>query len=246
MKYVLFAALAAAGIFLLYILLLVVSALAVNGRREYGTNSRYYRFLLNSSTAIGMKILRVKVHLTGEEKIPKGKRFLLVENHRSNYDPIVTWRALPGYDVAFISKSDNFKVPVWGRLIRRCGFLAIDRSSPRSSMETLNRAAKMIKDGTVSFGIYPEGTRNKTDRLLLPFHNGVFMAAHKAACPVVVVAVRGTDKIYKQYIRRRTDVYLDVIDVISPEEHSSLRTGDVGARVKADFENFLGSGDIND
>ena len=241
MKYVLTVLASVAGIFLLYVLLLAVSAAFVNGKREYGTNSRYYRFLLNSSTNIGLKILRVRVRLTGEEKLPEG-RFLLVSNHRSNYDPIVTWRALAKYDVAFVSKAANFKVPVWGRLIRRCGFLSIDRSSPRSSMETLNKAAEMMKSGEVSFGIYPEGTRSHDCRLL-PFHSGIFTAAHKADVPIVVMAVRGTEKIYKQYIRRRTDVYLDVLDVIPPEEHMKMRTGDIGAKVREELESFLGSDD---
>lgn len=238
MKYVGIALLSLLGLFFAYILLLIVSALFVSRKKEYGTNNRYYRFLLNSSTAIGLPILGVKVILTGEEKIPKDKRFLLVSNHRSCYDPIVTWRALAKYDVAFISKASNFKVPVWGQLIKNCAFLPIDRSSPRRSMETLNKAAELIKNDVVSFGIYPEGTRSHTDEML-PFHNGIFVAAEKTKVPIVVMAVRNTDIIHKRVVFRRTKAYLDVIDVITPERYEGLRSSEIGNIVRRDLEDFF-------
>lgn len=238
MKFVGIVLLCIAGAFLAYLILCNVSALFVDPKKEYGTNSKYYRFLLNSSTALGLFVLRVKIHVTGAEKLPEDRRFILVSNHRSNYDPIVTWRAFAKYDLAFISKASNFKVPMWGRLIRRCGFLSIDRSSPRSSLKTLGRAAEMVKSGVVSIGLYPEGTRSKTCELL-PFHNGVFLAAEKAEAPVVVMAVRGTEKIHKRYIRHRTDVYIDILDVIGPEEYRGLRTNEIGERVRRELEDFL-------
>ena len=226
------------GAFAAYLLLCIVSALFVNTKKEYCTNSRYYRFLLNSSTAIGLCILRVKIHVTGREMVPADRRFVLVSNHRSNYDPIVTWRAFAKYDLAFISKASNFNVPMWGRLIRRCGFLSIDRSSPRSSVETINKAAGMINDGIVSIGVYPEGTRSKDCRLL-PFHNGVFLIAEKTKAPVVVMALRGTEQIHKRCVFRRTHVYLDVLDVITPEELEGKMTHEIGERVRRDLEDFL-------
>ncbi|MBR0302282.1 MAG: 1-acyl-sn-glycerol-3-phosphate acyltransferase [Clostridia bacterium] len=238
MKYALAALAVIPGAVLLYIALLAVSALFVDGKRVYATNSRYYRFLLESSTACAFFIMRVKIHVTGFERVPRDARFLFVSNHRSNFDPLVTWHVLRGLDVAFISKPENFNVPVFGRLIRRCGFLPIDRSSPRSSMETLNKAAEMMRDDVVSFGIYPEGTRSKTCELL-PLHNGIFTVAHKASVPVVVATLRGTEQIHKRYIRRRTDVYFDVVDVIPASDAKSMRTNDIGARVASDFQNNL-------
>ena len=241
LKYVGLALLAALGVILAYVAVLIVSALFVDKNREYGTNSRYYRALLESATAIGFFLLRVKIHAAGLEKLPEGTRFVLASNHRSNYDPLVEWHVLRGRQIAFLSKADNFKVPVFGRLIRRCGFLAIDRSSPRSSMETVCKAAQMIKEDIVSFGLYPEGTRSK-ECVLLPFHNGIFTLAHKAEVPIVVVALRGTEEIHKRFIRHRTDVYFDLVDVIPAEEHKNMRTNEIGDRVRRGLENILGDG----
>jgi len=237
MRYVLIALAVLVGAFAAYCLLIVISSLFVDKKREYGTNSRFYRFLLNSATAIGIHLLRIKVHKSGFENVPS-VRFLVVSNHRSKFDPIVTWYALRKYDIAFISKVENFDVPVFGRVIRKCGFLSIDREHPMNAARTVAKAAEMMKNGIASIGVYPEGTRSK-ECVLLPFHNGIFSIAKKASAPVVVLAVRGTEKIHRQFIKKRTDVYLDVIRVLDASELEGKRTDDIGQSVRDTFVNFL-------
>ncbi|MBR5745786.1 MAG: 1-acyl-sn-glycerol-3-phosphate acyltransferase, partial [Clostridia bacterium] len=126
MKYVGFTLLGIFGAFLLYCLVLVVSSLFVDDSKEYDKPSRYYRFLLNSSTFIGLWILRVKIHVEGMENVPKDRRFMLVSNHRSNYDPFITLLGLKLKDAAFISKPENFKIPFFGKIARKCMYTAID------------------------------------------------------------------------------------------------------------------------
>lgn len=204
---------AAMGAVVLYLLFLLVCALLVNPRKNYETHSKFYRFLLNSATAAAIKITRVHVHTTGTEKLPKNEKLLFVGNHISNFDPIVTWYTFLNWKVSFISKPENFKIPLFGRIIRKCCFLPIDRENPRKAIHTINQAAKLLKTQEVSIGVYPEGTRSKTARLL-PFHNGVFKIAQKADAAVSVVCVRNTNQIHRNYPWRRTDVYLDVLEVL--------------------------------
>lgn len=230
-----------AAVFLIYLIFLCICSLFVNPNKEYETNSRFYRFLLYSATAGVLKLLRIKVHVTGLEKIPQNEKLVFVGNHRSNFDPIIQWQVLKKWEVAFISKDANFKIPLFGRFIRKCCFLAIDRENPRNALVTIEKAAGLIQKGEVSIGVYPEGTRNRTEELL-PFHNGVFRIAKKAETPVVVMAITGTDKIHKNVLRRRSDIYLDIADVISAEEVKSLRTGDIGERVKSALERRLYNG----
>ena len=211
LEYILWGLLALLG---LYVLFLGVCALLVDPGKVYDKNSRFYRFLLDSATAAAMKLLRIRVHVSGIEKIPKDTKLLFVSNHRSNFDPIITWYALKKWEIAFVSKPENFKVPFFGRIIRKCCFMPIDRENPRNAIVTINRAAKLLKKQEVSIGVYPEGTRSKTCELL-PFHNGVFKIAQKAEAPVVVLSITGTEKIAKAAPFRRSDVYLDVLEVFS-------------------------------
>ena len=178
-----------------------------------------------------MKLCRIRVHVSGIEKIPRDIKVLFVSNHRSNFDPIITWYALKKWKIAFISKPENFKVPFFGRIIRKCCFMPIDRENPRKAIPTINRAAKLLKKQQVSIGIYPEGTRSKTCEIL-PFHNGVFKIAQKADAPVVVLCITGTEKISKRTPFQHTDVYLDVLEVFEGEHIKETKTELIGTAVR--------------
>ena len=175
----------------LFIMLLFISSLFINTKKYYDKNSKYYRFLLNSSTFLMMLLLRIHVHTTGLEKVPQDTRFVLVGNHLSKFDPILQWFVLRKYDIAFISKIENFNVPIFGRFIRKCCFRAIDRENPGKAMDTIRDATKLIKNDEVSIGVYPEGTRGTGDGLL-PFHNGVCYRRNNAKCPIGVMNTKKT------------------------------------------------------
>lgn len=219
------------GFFLLYILFLGICVLLVNPQKEYSKDSAFYRFLLDSATAAARKLLRIRVHVTGMEKVPTDAKVLFVSNHRSNFDPIITWHVFRKWKVAFISKASNFKIPFFGRIIRRCCFMAIDRENPRKAIATINQAAKLLREQEVSVGVYPEGTRSKNGELL-PFHNGVFKIAQKAEASVVVLCITGTEKIYQRTPFQRTDVYLDVLEVFPAQGIKETKTEMIGAAVR--------------
>lgn len=220
-----------------YILLLCVSSLFVDKTREYERDSAFYRFLLNSATACAIVICRLKVRVTGAEKLPE-VRFLFVCNHRSKFDPIISWYIFRKNHLAFISKPENFNVPVFGRFIRKCCFMTIDRSDARSSLGTFTKAAELMKNDVVSVGVYPEGTRNR-DGSLLPFHDGVFIIARKADVPIVVATIDGTEKITHNYPWKRTHIRLDIVGVIDRDFVNTHRTAAVGVAVREMMENNL-------
>ena len=51
--------------------------------------------------------------------------------------------------------------------------------------------------------------------------------------PIVVCALVNSKAILKNMFRRRTDVYLDVLDVIPPEDFEKLKTIEIGDRAHA-------------
>ena len=81
------------AIFLMYILFLFVCSLFVRTDRQYTEDSRFYRHLLYGATGFAMWFLRVKMHVTGMEKIPVDVKPLFVGNHLSNYDPLMYLRS---------------------------------------------------------------------------------------------------------------------------------------------------------
>lgn len=218
------------GVVFAYILLLIISALLVNTKKEYRQESKFYRFLLNSSTFFATKLIRIKLHVTGKELLPE-TRFLMVSNHRSKFDPILSWLVFGDCQIAFISKPENFKVPVFGRLIHRLCFMPIDRENPRNAVKTINRAVDLISRDVATVAVYPEGTRNYGEGLL-PFHNAMFKIAQKANVPIVVVTVKNTYDIQKNYPLRRSHVYIDIVRVLDAAEVKKTKTAELGEKIR--------------
>lgn len=70
----------------LYILFLVVCSLFVDSKKEYEKHSKFYRVLLNGATSIAIKIMRIRLHVSGIEKIPPDtKNLLFVSNTDCNF-----------------------------------------------------------------------------------------------------------------------------------------------------------------
>ncbi|MBR1868058.1 MAG: 1-acyl-sn-glycerol-3-phosphate acyltransferase [Clostridia bacterium] len=225
------------GLIALCALFTIVISLFVKDK-DYDKNSGFFRFLLYFWTVFGIITIRIKIKVTGNNDLPKG-RILFVSNHRSKFDPILCWWIFRKYKLAFLSKKENFKVPFFGKIIRKCCFMAIDRENPRNAMKTIIRSAELIKKDEVSIGVYPEGTRSKTLELL-PFHDGVFKIAKMAGCPVVAITAKGTENISKNFPKRKTEVCFDVVDVVSAEEVANLSTHEISARVRAKMIENLG------
>ena len=155
----------------------------------------------------------------------------MVSNHRSKFDPILSWLVFGDQQITFISKPENFKVPVYGRLIHRLCFMPIDRDNPRNAVKTINRAVDLINRDVANVAVYPEGTRNYGEGLL-PFHNAMFKIAQKANVPVVVVTVKNTYDIQKNFPLRRSHVYIDVVRVIDAVEVKKTKTAELGETIR--------------
>ena len=183
-----------------------------------------------AGVAEGISVLNVyfgvRPVITGLEKMPTEGRFLYVCNHRSAFDPVIVMDKLRNYEISFISKPSNMNLPMIGRIGYAAGYLAIDRENDRNALRTILTAADYIKRDICSIGIYPEGTRSKTDNLL-PFHAGSLKIAQKAKVPIVVACCRGSEKIKRLNLFGGTKVFLDILEVIPAEMVCAMKTHDL-------------------
>lgn len=202
-------------------------------RKEGGRHSPTCRFIVVHTVAWVLFFLGYRLDAEGLEKLPTDRTFLLVGNHRSNLDPMVEMVALRRWKLAFVSKPENFKIPVAGPFIRSCSYLSIDRDDPRKAVSTIHRAADYIREGRCSMGIYPEGTRSHTGELL-PFHHGSFKIAKLADCPIAVMTVRYGKR---HGLRRRVE--LRVPEVLDVEYVRANRTNAISDRVRETVERQL-------
>lgn len=229
MLLLLFAA-AFAGSLLLFFLLAWLLGLTVDMNKPQARPNRFYRLLMLYVMALLTTLARIRLQVSGLELLPEG-HWLLVCNHRSNFDPIVTGWALRRYDLAFISKPRNFRIPLVGPVIHKAGFLPIDRENDRAALRTIQTAAERLRQGVVSYGIYPEGTRN-TGREMLPFRNGAFKIAQKAGTPIVIACIQGSDLVKDRFPWHSTTVRLKICKVLDAETVKTYRTTEIGEEVQ--------------
>lgn len=216
---------------IIHILFCVVLSLFVDKNKTREKPDRLFKFLMEKTLELIFNIFRVKIIANGLEKIPGDRRFLFVSNHRSNFDPMVTIVKLSKYNMAFISKPENFKLPLVGQFINKCCFLPIDRENARNAMRTIHKATDYVKNDVVSMGVYPEGTRSKTGELL-EFKDGVFYIAKKSNSPIVVAVVRNTENAFKHVLVKQTKVYIEILGVIEPEDFAELTTHEISEKVR--------------
>jgi len=147
-----------------------------------------------------------KIIVKGKENIPQDRAVLFVSNHRSIADIPVAYITLPVL-TGFVSKIEIKKIPFlsWWMELVNCLFL--DRKDIRAGMKTILAGIENIKEGYSMF-IAPEGTRSQNGELL-PFKEGSFKMADKTGCPVVPVAISGTDDVFENsfpWVKRATTV----------------------------------------
>ena len=211
------------GLHLLFALTLFIVSLTVDDTKPIKSQSRICRKLCVAFCRWACGLPCVRVHVSGRELIPTDRRFLFVSNHRGYYDPLSVTSALSEYNISFLSKPGNMKIPVLGKLAYGAGFLPLNRENNREALKTILQATSYMENDFCSMGIYPEGTRNPRDTLL-PFHAGSFKLAQKAKAPVVIASTRNADIVFKNLFRRPTDIYIDILEVIPAEKVLEMST----------------------
>ena len=154
-------------------------------------------------------VSRIKVTVNGLSNVDPSKSFIYMSNHQSNFDIPVLLAYIPG-QFRWLAKAELFKIPIFGHGMRGAGYISIDRFNRDSAFQSIDQAAKKIKDG-VSVMIFPEGTRSKDGRIR-SFKKGGFIMALNSGVPIVPVVVRGTWPIMSKDSLRinRGNVYLDI------------------------------------
>lgn len=215
---------------LLFAFVLVALSLFVDLKKPNTKFSRLYNKVIIFALRVALSACNVKVNVTGEEKIPEG-RFLLIQNHKAMFDPMVTVAFLGKHEIGFITKPENFHLPIINKFMHRICCIEIDRENARNAVKAINAASENIMNDVCSMAIYPEGTRAR-DQEMLPFHAGSFKIATKSGVPIVITTVDNTNLVHRNAPFKRTVINLRVCEVISAEEVASSSTSELAHKAK--------------
>lgn len=134
-------------------------------------------------------VSRIKVTVEGLSGIDPQQPYIFMPNHQSNFDIPVLLGHL-AVQFRWLAKEELFKIPVFGRAMRKAGYISIDRNDRESAFKSLKKAAEKIRNG-VSVLIFPEGTRSRDGRIQ-SFKKGGFVMAIDSGVPIVPVIISGT------------------------------------------------------
>ena len=128
----------------------------------------------------------------GKEHFKRGQNYVVVINHNSLADIPVSSPWIPGPNKT-LAKVEMSKIPLFG-LIYKTGSILVDRKKDNSRRESFTKMQDTLKMG-IHLCLYPEGTRNKTDKPMQPFFDGAFITAIKAQKPIMPGVLFNTGKI---------------------------------------------------
>ena len=181
-------------------------------------------------------ICGTKVTVIGEENVPKNQAVLYIGNHKSYFDIIITYARCPGL-TGYVAKKDMEKVPLLRTWMRRLHCLFIDRENVKEALKTILAGIDNVKNG-ISMCIFPEGTRNKTDDLMLPFKEGSFKIAEKSGCPIIPMAITNSADVLEAHMPRvkKAHVIVEYGKPIYPEELDKETKKHLGVYVRGIIE----------
>ncbi|WP_233582907.1 1-acyl-sn-glycerol-3-phosphate acyltransferase [Corallococcus sp. CA053C] len=125
----------------------------------------------------------------GLENVPEDGNVVFVCNHQSHFDAMVNFAHLRKH-TRYVAKAELFKIPVFGRAMRRAGNIPVQRTGGADDKARLTEAVTAVRE-RVSVLFFAEGTRSP-DGELKPFKKGAATLAIQAQVPVVPMALSGT------------------------------------------------------
>lgn len=129
------------------------------------------------------------------QSLPAGG-VIIISNHTSYVDGILlalVCRKL-GRSVRLLATSGVFKAPVLGRLVRRLGFIPVDRGASTAA-HSLDAAAAALEAGE-AVGIFPEGRLTRDpDNWPERAKTGSVRLALRTGAPIVPVAMVGAHRV---------------------------------------------------
>jgi 1-acyl-sn-glycerol-3-phosphate acyltransferase len=131
--------------------------------------------------------------VAGLENVPADSPCVVISNHCSYIDGPALVLAWP-HPVCFVIKKELMRIPVWGAIAVRVGFIPIDRANAIGASRRLGRAVEAIRAGR-TIALFPEGTCSHGDDML-PFKKGGFHLAVDAQVPILPVAINGSRRLW--------------------------------------------------
>ena len=142
-------------------------------------------------------LLLYRPEFEGINNIPKSGSVILAGNHTNNLDAAIML-AGPKRVVHMLAKKELFKSKISNAFFRSMGCIPVDRKIHDENAKS--EAIEVLKNNEV-IGIFPEGTVNRTNDIILPFKYGAVSFAKKTGAYIVPFTITGKYKLFRRSIK---------------------------------------------
>ena len=156
-------------------------------------NSRLYRILGPIAKVLLKGIYRIKI--VNKKYIPKDGPIIFVGNHKHNYD-FISLMCGTKRTIHFMAKKEL--IDKYGWFFNRVGIIPVDRTTKND--EAMANAIELLNHGEV-VGIFPEGTFNKTEYVVMPFKYGAVKIASVTNATIIPFAITGEYKRFRSGLK---------------------------------------------
>jgi 1-acyl-sn-glycerol-3-phosphate acyltransferase len=167
-------------------------------RKQYYLHDTPFRRFMVALLA-GLSRPFMKLDVRGLEHLPLEGAVVLVANHVTNFDVFPMQISLPR-PIFYMGKAELFKVGIIDAVFRRMGAFPVYRGE--KDQWAIRHAARVLEHEQV-LGMFPEGTRSQ-GRGLDVAKTGAARLAIEAHCPIVPMALIGSDRFFRQLPRPNT------------------------------------------
>ena len=207
-------------IFMIFVLIPIMILIIIASFLPYGKliATKLYEFF----GWVGLKFVGIKLIVKGAEKIDLNKSYVVVSNHPSTLDIFTHITALP-VSIRFLTKTELFRIPVFGRVLKVLGLPRIDRKNASANFEKINDSISKVIKNKNSIMIFPEGKRsNQKD--LLPFKKGAAYISKDFLLPIVPVVTHNAHNLMRkgEVWLRSGEITIEILNPIDNTEELSV------------------------
>ena len=151
--------------------------------------------------------------IVNSEVIPSSGKIIIAGNHKNALDPILV-DVCTNRIVYTLAKKSLFDSN-FGWFFKGVGSIPVEKGALDNAIEHLNQEC--------AINVSPEGTRNKTDELLLPFKHGAVVMAKKTGSLIIPYSITGNYEFRSDSLKIEFGEPLDVCNLEIEEANEVLR-----------------------
>jgi len=153
--------------------------MAKKEKKKLNKYEKWFRTMHRIERVVYRPLFPYKKHRPETEY--EDRPYIIVGNHRSLLDVVFAAKATCK-PVHFMAKKELFEKGLMRKFVLKCQCIPVNRDG--NDLKAIMQAMKYLKGGE-SVVIFPEGTRNRTKEIFLPFKSGATALSIKTQTPII-------------------------------------------------------------